>query len=549
MSEISIFFLDNSKNIKEEKIITKSNNYHLFLEEIKQKFKDLPIYYEIYTLDKKEKEIIIKDEESFKKLGEILFIREANKEKLKMSLFDMAYNRLSESKREILYEKFSCLICSNIIKNENPYLCYICQKIFHENCLNNWDKQCKSQNKNLVCPGCRNELALKKWKKKLDYEENRKDNFNLINKIRELKEKEKDKNEIIKIYEDYINKTIDIFKNILININSIHSLLELEYNSKLNTLIDKYPLNIYNLDLDNISKTINDELEQIKIYFQNKNKSDFNANKVMINKDNIIKKENKIKLNNFSEHENIDKNKNKDRRFNSAKKINTNTHFIPFNNHEDLKLNFDYEKRENSIKIKKNNFISLKSGKNENKKILYKNINDALNIKKFYSLIIKFEKIFITNKDIYVEKNNMIFLEIIIPNTKNNKPDILKIYHKQGSKIEDKNNIINIKKEITHKIFFDEKNITNLKQGQILIFFHVIKKKTENKKDISIDKILGYARFTLARCFLNKEKSFSGKFNIIEKGGKNNKNKNEENKYDKNGERIIGNFEIFVQLK
>ena len=86
MSEISIFFLDNSKNIKEEKIITKSNNYHLFLEEIKQKFKDLPIYYEIYTLDKNEKEIIIKDEESFKKLGEILFIREANKEKLKMSL-------------------------------------------------------------------------------------------------------------------------------------------------------------------------------------------------------------------------------------------------------------------------------------------------------------------------------------------------------------------------------------------------------------------------------------------------------------------------------
>ena len=86
MSEISIFFLDNSKNIKEEKIITKSNNYHLFLEEIKQKFKDLPIYYEIYTLDKNEKEIIIKDEESFKNLGEILFVREANKEKLKMSL-------------------------------------------------------------------------------------------------------------------------------------------------------------------------------------------------------------------------------------------------------------------------------------------------------------------------------------------------------------------------------------------------------------------------------------------------------------------------------
>ena len=262
MSVISIFLLDKSKNIKEEKYIIKSNNYQSFVEQIKQKFKSLPKSYEIYMIDKNENEIIINDEEKFKKIGDILFIREINKENIKASIFDINLNKLSESRREMIIEKFSCLICSNIIKNEKPYLCYICQNIFHEKCLKNWDKQCKSQNKNLVCPSCRNELPIEKWNKKLDYEDNRKDNSNLINKINELNEKEKDRIQIIKIYKEYIIKTIDIFKNILININSIHSLLEIKHNSKLNNLLDKYPLNINNLDVDDISKTINEELKQ-----------------------------------------------------------------------------------------------------------------------------------------------------------------------------------------------------------------------------------------------------------------------------------------------
>ena len=47
----------------------------------------------------------------------------------------MNYNKLSESKQDILDEKYNCYICNSNIKNENPYFCYICQKIFHEKCL------------------------------------------------------------------------------------------------------------------------------------------------------------------------------------------------------------------------------------------------------------------------------------------------------------------------------------------------------------------------------------------------------------------------------
>ena len=74
-----------------------------------------------------------------------------------------------------------------IIKNENPYLCYQCQKIFYVKCLDNWDKKCKQENKKFFCPNCRNELPKENWNKKIDFEGNRKDNANLMNRINEYK--------------------------------------------------------------------------------------------------------------------------------------------------------------------------------------------------------------------------------------------------------------------------------------------------------------------------------------------------------------------------
>ena len=62
-------------------------------------------------------------------------------------------------------------------------------------------------------------------------------------KINELKKSESRHANLINKYENYIEKTIRLFKNILNQINSIHSLLELKNNFKLDNLIKKYPLN------------------------------------------------------------------------------------------------------------------------------------------------------------------------------------------------------------------------------------------------------------------------------------------------------------------
>ena len=319
MSTIDLFLLDNSNKTKEEINMIKPKTYQQLLNQIIQKFKNISAYYEIFIIDKDNKEFKINNEETYKIIEDILFIREINEDILAQSIFELNYNRLSESKQDILDEKYNCILCSIIIKNEKPYLCYKCQKIFHDKCLKDWDKKCKLQNKNLICPNCRNELPIEKWNKKLDYEENRKDNANLMNKINEYKlnnnmndniNKIKDKkinelkdNEIIiekllKKYENYINETIEIFKNILNKINNIHNLMKLENNNKINNLLNNFPLNIKNLNINAISTAINEELDNFNIFIRNN---------ININKNNrIIINENRKDFNLLN---NIDNNK------------------------------------------------------------------------------------------------------------------------------------------------------------------------------------------------------------------------------------------------
>ena len=172
MSKIDIIFLDNSNNIIEEGNVFKPEKYQQLLKILTEKFKNKSEYNEIFIIDKNNKEIKIANEENFYLIEDMLFIREIDREILKKSIFEMNYNRLSESKREVLDEKYNCILCSIIVKNEKPYFCYQCQKIFHEKCLKDWDKKCQLQNKILMCPNCRIELEIEKWNKKLDYEEN-----------------------------------------------------------------------------------------------------------------------------------------------------------------------------------------------------------------------------------------------------------------------------------------------------------------------------------------------------------------------------------------
>ena len=240
MSELNILIFDNLNKTKEELSIIKPNTYQDLLNLLEEKYRNISNY-ELFIFDFKNNEIKINNE-NYDMLDNILFIREKNKNALKQSLFEINYNKLSESKRDILDDKYNCILCSIIIKNENPLLCYKCQKIFHEKCIKDWDKKCKSQNKNLTCPNCRNELPIEKWNKKIDYEDKRKEEGNSMNIINELNEKIIKQNELIQKYEIYIKKTLKIFQNIISEIDSIHKLLNLEKNNKLTKMINEYPL-------------------------------------------------------------------------------------------------------------------------------------------------------------------------------------------------------------------------------------------------------------------------------------------------------------------
>ena len=304
MSQLEIFLLDKFNNAKSEINIIKPKSFQDLLKQLKQNLTNISEYFEIFMIDTNNNEIKIDTEEKYSKIQDILFIRPADKSILEQSFFQRNFDKLSESNQDILAEKFTCNICTNIIKKENPYLCYKCQKIFHEKCIKNWDKKCKFLNKKFECPaGCKNELPIEEWNKKLNFEENRNDNANLMNRINEYKLKEnmnnnmniiKDKkikdlkendikqNDLIKKYEEYIGKTVLIFKNLLNKINLLNESLYLENNNKLNNLINSYSLSLNNLNIDEVSNVINEELDKFIIHIKNNCNNNINIDEEII---------------------------------------------------------------------------------------------------------------------------------------------------------------------------------------------------------------------------------------------------------------------------
>ena len=128
MSLLDVFLLDNSNNTKQEINIIKPKTYQELLRLIRVNFSNLSEFYEIFVLNENNNEIKINNDINYNKINDILFIREINNNNLGLSIFNLNYNRLSESNQEILDEKYNCILCSIIIKNEKPYFCYKCQK-------------------------------------------------------------------------------------------------------------------------------------------------------------------------------------------------------------------------------------------------------------------------------------------------------------------------------------------------------------------------------------------------------------------------------------
>ena len=65
---MDVFILDNSKNIKQELKMEKPRTYKKLLELLLIKIKNIPQSYEIFILDKNNKDITINNEEKFQNI-------------------------------------------------------------------------------------------------------------------------------------------------------------------------------------------------------------------------------------------------------------------------------------------------------------------------------------------------------------------------------------------------------------------------------------------------------------------------------------------------
>ena len=221
---IDLLLLDNSNNLIEERNVPKPNTYDELQLVIKNNFIRLPENYQIFYRDEYNIEYIIKNNEDYKLSKDILFINELkNEENIKESMYESNYDKLSESKQNILDEKYNCNICEVDIKEEKPLLCYRCQKLFHKKCLEKWDEKCNEKNIKFSCPKCKYELPLKDWLQKLNYNEER---LNEANIMKELTNKNQLNNEIKSEYSIFKLNTYNIYENILNKVDKINSLLE-----------------------------------------------------------------------------------------------------------------------------------------------------------------------------------------------------------------------------------------------------------------------------------------------------------------------------------
>jgi len=143
-------------------------------------------------------------------------------------------------------------------------MCYQCQRIFHKECLKKWEYNCKIM---FRCPICNFELPLKNWKEKVNYEEERNNEENIMKDLNANKNKYND----LKIkYEKLFENISNIFKRILHKSNEIISLIDNKSDMENNNIMNYKDLKeISDLIFNNFNKII-ENLVKNKIDNNNK---------------------------------------------------------------------------------------------------------------------------------------------------------------------------------------------------------------------------------------------------------------------------------------
>ena len=254
--EMDIFLIDDSNNPIEALYIEKPKNFHEFISEIKKYFDNLPTHYVIFYTGDDNRDVIIHNENDYYKIHDIVFIKKIVPSNLGKSLFTRNYEKLPEPQKEKYSLKYTCTICSDLIKNENPLFCYVCQKIFHHECLESWAKQREENYHTLNCPNCRKELPLEEWKAKLDFEEIRKNDAEIMDLLVKSDNSENSN--------EYIKKSSEVFIIILNRIKEVFKIMNQEEDfDKIDNLISELSINYANPPLDDTSSLILEKLEII----------------------------------------------------------------------------------------------------------------------------------------------------------------------------------------------------------------------------------------------------------------------------------------------
>ena len=395
-NKIDIILLDDYNKIIEQINISRPKDYYELLNKIKERIKNLPNHYVLFYQTDNGENISIKNNEDYKSAKDILFINNKN-ENLYESIFQRNYHKLSESRRDIIDEKYSCKICSDNIKGENPLFC--CQQIYHKRCLEHWENERRKKNMNFSCPNCRNEAPLKNWKEKLNFMENRKNEGEMMNKLNEYERKNNLSNNINKIRENKLENLKNENKQ---NVDNILNKIIPKMN-EINLLIDNNQINVINND--NISEIIVNNFDLITKYISNikDNQNDIidkkieNLNKViseLINENNKLKTElntlnNKLKeinINNIANNRkelNLNINYNESGDTNEKQIISLIYYLDPKNSFYDVKYNIFGK---TFVENNKNNIELIINGKKQNLIDTYK-MNEGENL--VITLIIK----------------------------------------------------------------------------------------------------------------------------------------------------------------
>ena len=358
---LDVILLNGSNEQIEEKILPKPTTFEELISLLKENINNLPENYHLFFYSDNN-EININNNEDYQLLQDILFIRENdnNNQYMEQSIFSINYNNLSESKKEIIDNKYNCSICHEHIKKENPYICNRCQKIIHIKCLKDWEQKRERQNLKLNCPNCRYELPLKFWKNKSNFEQNRLNdnilcrelnksqlNDNLNNDKNKLNELE---NKIIKInqkYNNFVKIIYDIFKNCLMKINEIE--LSMNIHNNINNVIYQLSSNSINIPINSISNLIYKELDKIKNNVNESKKTNNNI-KIIQLQDNFMPNVNKKALqNNYIQQINYSINDHS---------INNDINYQQENVGENINPSYFYPKN-NNPQINNSNVINL----------------------------------------------------------------------------------------------------------------------------------------------------------------------------------------------